>query len=96
MLVTVKVMGKPAQVLENFAGDTVSDVQAFLQLEGNYTYNIGGTPATAQTNLTDGAYLVLAPSVKGAFSKATKKVAKKKTVAKKVVRKAKSISAKRK
>jgi hypothetical protein len=66
MLITVKVMGKSAQVLENFTGTTVNDVLSFLSLDGNYTVNLGGQVATKESALTDGAYLVLAPAVKGA------------------------------
>lgn len=64
--VTAKVMGQSAQLLENFEGKTVGDVQSELELDGNYTYNVSGKPATKETVLTDGAYVVFAPSVKGA------------------------------
>jgi hypothetical protein len=64
--VTAKIMGKSATLLEDFEGTTIADVQAELELEGNYTYNLGGKPATADTLITDGAYIVFAPSVKGA------------------------------
>lgn len=67
--VTAKVMGQPAKVLEDFSGSTVAEVQSELGLEGNYTFNVGGKPATKETVLTDGAYVVFAPSVKGAMRK---------------------------
>lgn len=84
--VTIKIMGQPAQVLENFDGDTIADVKAFLNLEGNYTFNLGGKPATADSSLVDGSYVVFAPSVKGAAKKVTKVV---KTAAKPVKKVAK-------
>ncbi len=59
-------MGKPAQVLENFTGTTVSDIKSFLSLDGNYTANIGGSPANMESELSDGAFVVLSPAVKGA------------------------------
>ena len=77
--VTAKVMGQPAKVLEDFEGSTVAEVQAELGLEGNYTFNVGGKPATKETTLSDGAYVVFAPSVKGAAKKVTKKVVAKPT-----------------
>lgn len=78
--VTAKVMGQPAKVLEDFEGSTVAEVQAELGLEGNYTFNVGGKPATKETTLSDGAYVVFAPSVKGAMAKkVTKKVVAKPT-----------------
>ena len=84
--VTVKVMGKPAQVLEVSEGATIAQAQELMGLEGNYTFNLGGKPATKDTVLSEGAYVVLAPSVKGAakkvapkpVAKPTKKPAKKK------------------
>ena len=65
--VTVKVMGKPAQVIEDFDGATVADVLAELELDGKYTINVGGQPGDERTALSEGAYIVLAPSVKGAI-----------------------------
>ena len=66
LTITAKVMGQPAKVLEDFEGFTVSDVLDSLGLEGNYTINVGGRPASKDTELTNGAYIVFAPSVKGA------------------------------
>lgn len=66
LTVTAKVMGQPAKVLEDFSGKTVGELQAALGLTGNYTFNLGGKPATSETVLNDGAYVVFAPSVKGA------------------------------
>jgi hypothetical protein len=66
MTVTVKIMGKSAQVLEDFTGTTVQDVISFLGLEGTYTANLTGSPATMTSSLSNGAYLVLSPAVKGA------------------------------
>ena len=82
--VTVKVMGKPAQVLEVSEGTTIEEAQALMGLDGNYTFNLGGKPATKDTVLSEGNYIVLAPSVKGAavkkkVVKTTKKPAKKVT-----------------
>lgn len=64
--ITVKVMGKPAMVLEEFEGTKVSEVLSHLSLDGKYTINLGGKPANEDTDLVDGAYIVLSPSVKGA------------------------------
>lgn len=75
--VTVKVMGKSAQILEVSNGATIQQVQELMGLDGNYTYNLGGKPATKETLLSEGAYIVLAPSVKGAM--AVKKVTAKPT-----------------
>lgn len=66
--VTAKVMGQSAQVLEDFEGSTIADLQAELGLTGNYTFNLGGSPATAQSALSNGSYVVFAPSVKGAMA----------------------------
>lgn len=66
LTITAKIMGQSAQLLEDFEGKTVSDVQEALGLEGNYTYNVSGKPANKDTVLNDGAYVVFAPSVKGA------------------------------
>lgn len=77
--VVVKVMGKPAQVLEVSEGTTIAQAQELMGLEGNYTFNLGGKPATKDTILTEGNYVVFAPSVKGA---AVKKKVTKKVVAK--------------
>lgn len=88
--VTVKVMGKPAQVLENFSGGTVGDVLSFLDLtDGKYTVNVGGQPGSVTTSIKDGSYIVLAPSVKGAVTKKPTKPAKKasKKASKKVLKK---------
>lgn len=68
-VVTVKIMGKSAQVIEDFQGSTVKDLKDLMGLEGNYTVNIGGSPASDDTQLSNGAYVVLAPSVKGAMAK---------------------------
>ncbi len=65
--VTAKVMGQSAELHEDLDSDTtVADIQDLMDLEGNYTYNVGGKPATKDTVLADGAYVVFAPSVKGA------------------------------
>lgn len=64
--ITAKIMGKSAQIVTISDGDTVGDVQNELGLEGNYTYNVGGKPASTDTELTEGAYVVFAPAVKGA------------------------------
>lgn len=79
--ITVKVMGRSAEVLEDFEGSTIQDVKAHLDLDGNYTVNMAGKPAQLSDSLVDGAYLVFAPSVKGAAvaKKATAKRVTKKT-----------------
>ncbi len=64
--VTVKVMGQSAQVYEDFAGSTISDLKNHIDLEGKYTANANGEPASDNTIVKDGAYIVLSPSVKGA------------------------------
>ena len=85
--ITVKIMGKAAQVIEGFEGSTVQDVLTHLGETGNFTFNINGSPATKDSLLSDGAFLVLSPSVKGAAR--TTKTAKKpvKKVSAKVIRK---------
>lgn len=95
--VTVKIMGQPAQVLENFSGETIADVKSFLSLDGNYTFNMGGKPATSESLLSDGAYIVFAPSVKGAaVKKATRTAVKatKKTVKRAAVNPNKTVTKK--
>lgn len=64
--VTVKVMGQSSKIIEVESGSTVQNAQELLGLDGNYTYNVGGKPATKDTVLSEGAYVVFAPSVKGA------------------------------
>lgn len=67
--VTIKVMGKSAQVLEVSEGTTIAQAQELMGLDGNYTFNLGGKPAAKDTILTEGNYVVFAPSVKGAMRK---------------------------
>lgn len=92
--ITVKVMGRSAQVLEEFEGQTIQDVKEHLDLEGNYTVNMGGKPAQLSDSLVDGAYIVFAPSVKGAMAKVATKTTKKATVKKTAVNPNKKVSKK--
>lgn len=65
-VITVKVMGQSAQVFENFEGATVADVKAHMGLSGSYTVNVNGQAGNDDTTVGTGAYIVLAPAVKGA------------------------------
>lgn len=64
--VTVKIMGSSAEVYEDFEGRTLADLKEHIELEGNYTANIGGSPAEDTTAVNDHAFVVFSPSVKGA------------------------------
>jgi len=66
MEITAKVMGQSAKVVEVSGTATVAEVKSQLGLTGNYTVNVGGSPAKDETVLSEGAYVVFAPSVKGA------------------------------
>lgn len=65
-VITVKVMGSEAQVLDGTTASTVEEVIAELELDGKYTANVNGRPATMTTVLDNGAFLILSPAVKGA------------------------------
>lgn len=65
-VITIKVMGSEAQVLEGTTASTVQDVIDELELDGKYTANVNGRPATMSTALDNGAFLILSPAVKGA------------------------------
>lgn len=66
MLVTVKVMGKAAKVVEDFDGSTVADLKEHIGLTGSYTANVAGDTATDDTELEEGNLVVFSPAVKGA------------------------------
>lgn len=107
--ICVKIMGSPIQTVTLEDGSTIADVKAFLELEGNYTFNMNGKPATGDLELPDGKelpdgridlpFLVFSPSVKGAAKvvvKATKKKVKPAREAKKAAVKASKATTKRK
>jgi hypothetical protein len=66
--VTVKVMGQPAKIVNLESGATILQAKELIGLDGNYTFNVSGQPATADTVLSEGAYVVFSPSVKGAMA----------------------------
>lgn len=83
----LKIMGVPTKTLQLEKGSTIQSAKELLGLEGNYTVNLNGKPATMETVIPEPleqengtlkyAFIVLSPSVKGAMAKkATKPVAK--------------------
>lgn len=65
-VVTVKVMGSEAQVLDGTTASTVQEVINELGLEGKYTVNMNGRSAQLTSTFESGAFIVLSPAVKGA------------------------------
>lgn len=63
--ITVKVLGKPAEVLEDFGG-TIQDAMELMELEGNYTASVNGNPALLSAEVVDMGFVTLTPAVKGA------------------------------
>lgn len=64
--ITVKVMGQPAKILNVATGTTVQQAKELMGIDGNYTMNVDRNPATSETVLLEGAYVVFSPPVKGA------------------------------
>lgn len=63
--ITVKVLGKPAEAVENFSG-TIQDAINQLGLEGTFTASVNGNPALLSSEVVDMGFVTLTPAVKGA------------------------------